>query len=422
MHKLTLKEDVAELMSTMLTYKNRMILGELKYKSLSQSENKNTRVKLDEVFVAYSTATQRKTNKTSVKEFRKDVYENLFRLYYELNTGTYTIGKTIFFVVMHPKPREVWAADFRDRIVHHIIYNKLAPVWNQQFSTGTYACIPKRGTLAAITSLHETIQHYQKQNKPLYYCQYDLTNFFGSINKQSLLEKLQQHRSYYSNFWDLIEQVVEHNPISNYDYRGNPNNREQVVPAKRLENAPPGQGLPIGNLTSQLFANVILNDFDHTISSLNGVVGYFRYVDDFVILTTTLKGSDQLDQIVVNELSKVKLAVNPTKTKKNAVKNGIDFVGQIVYEDHRVLRRSTFTNFKKFLRHSLNIKQFSDPQHLIDFMQKVNSYLSLMRHSDSRRKRLEVKRMLADYGFLTDPEVSRLLKIKEYPKLKLHTQ
>ncbi|UGA37890.1 hypothetical protein JOS77_28795 [Chromobacterium haemolyticum] len=136
---------------------------------------------------AYFDCRRSKRNTSSALAFEARLERNLFQLYEELEDGSYRPGRSICFVITRPKPREVWAADFRDRIVHHLLYNKVSPRFHASFIADSCACIPGRGTLYAAERLEAKVRSItQNWSRPAYYLKGDLANFFVSIDKQVL--------------------------------------------------------------------------------------------------------------------------------------------------------------------------------------------------------------------------------------------
>jgi RNA-directed DNA polymerase len=141
----------------------------------------------DELVQAYFDCRKNKRNSRSALEFEQDLERNLIKLRDDLLNGTYTIGQSICFVITHPKPREVWAATFRDRIVHHLTYNHIAPGIEAQFIADSCACIKGRGTLYAAQRLEHKIRSAtQNWSVDCHYLKCDLANFFVSIDKNTL--------------------------------------------------------------------------------------------------------------------------------------------------------------------------------------------------------------------------------------------
>jgi RNA-directed DNA polymerase len=291
---------------------------------------------------AYFDCRKNKRNTASALAFEQSLERNLINLYDELKDGTYSPGKSICFVITRPKPREVWAADFRDRIVHHLFYNRISPRFYASFIADSCACIPGRGTLYAAKRLESKIRSATENwSKPCLYLKCDLANFFVAIDKNILRQQIAEKVTEPYWLW-LADLILFHDPRLNYELRGNEELLKLVPTHKRLTNQPSNLGLPIGNLSSQFFANIYLNSLDQYIKHQIGAKHYIRYVDDFVLLH---KSSQWLNAALdrINEFlpSKLNAKLNPTKTILQPVNRGVDFVGQVIKPWYRYTRKRT---------------------------------------------------------------------------------
>lgn len=225
-----------------------------------------------------------KRNKATALTFERDVERNLCALRDELIAGTYRPGRTICFVNLRPKPREVWAAKFDDRVVHHLLYNYIRDRFHARFIANSCACIPERGTLYAVNRLEHAVRSVtQNWSRPAHYLKLDLSNFFVAIKKQPLFEQISKLVT--ESFWrDLAGIILFHDPRTDVELRGSAERLALVPPHKSLFNAPDDTGLPIGNLSSQFFANIYLDALDQFCKHQLKAKHYVRYVDDFVIL------------------------------------------------------------------------------------------------------------------------------------------
>lgn len=219
-------------------------------------------ITIDAIFDAYFACRRNKRNSINQLRFEADLESNLVALYRDLVNGNYKIGRSVAFVVTHPKIREVWAADFRDRIVHHLIYNAIADRFHRRFIRDSYACIPGRGThdgMRRVSSFARSIT--RNWTRPAYFLKCDVANFFNSIDRNILIGLVLRH---VQEPWlrELIQYVALHDPRPGALFRSPPHLFARVPRHKSLLHAPDGKGLPIGNLTSQFFANVYLNELD----------------------------------------------------------------------------------------------------------------------------------------------------------------
>ena len=291
---------------------------------------------------AYVDCRQHKRTTASAQAFEARLEHNLSELHEELASGAYRPGRSICFVVTRPKPREVWAAEFRDRVVHHLLYNRISPRFHARFTADSCACIPGRGTLYAARRLEHQVRSVTANwARPAHYLKCDLANFFVSIRKPVLAQQLARHVTE-PWWWQLTHTVLMHDPREDVELRGDHRRLALVPPHKSLFNAPADTGLPIGNLSSQFFANVLLNDLDQRVKHGLRAPHYVRYVDDFILLHTNpqwLHAALQELQAWLPEQLQVNL--NPRKTILQPVARGVDFVGHVIKPWHRLSRRST---------------------------------------------------------------------------------
>ena len=294
-----------------------------------------------EVVAAFTACRRHKRNTTSAIAFDIDRERNLWALYESLLDGSYLPGRSTCFVITWPKPREVWAADFGDRIVHHLLYNRIGPRFTASFIHDSCACIPGRGTLFGAERLEAKIRSAtQNWTRQVHYLKCDLANFFVSIDKNILFEILA--RKITEPWWlALAHTVLFHDPRLDFEFKGQPSDIELVPEHKRLTNQPAHKGLPIGNLSSQFFANVLLNELDQHVKHELKVKHYARYVDDFICLGEP----ERLNQVLadVKAWLPVNLGVrlNDSKTILQPVDRRVDFVGQVIAPHRRTLRKKT---------------------------------------------------------------------------------
>jgi RNA-directed DNA polymerase len=329
---------------------------------------------------AYLDCRRTKRCSASAQAFEDHAERNLLQLNEELISGAYTPGQSVCFVITRPKPREVWAARFRDRVVHHLLYNHIAPRFHRAFIADSCACIPGRGTLYAATRLEHHVRSVSANwSRPASYLKADLANFFVSIDKGVLFAQLQ--RRVHEPWWlSLAETILMHDPRTDVEVRGRRDELALVPPHKSLFNAPAGHGLPIGNLSSQFFANVLLDPFDqwvkHTLK-----VPYVRYVDDFVLLHPSPQALAVMLPRIDERLAELHLRLNPRKTILQPLERGIDFVGQVLRPWRRTIRpRTTVSAMSRVAE-----------VEAIDLHQTTNSYFGLFRqasHSHADRARL----------------------------------
>lgn len=353
-----------------------------------------------EMLCAYLDCRRRKRNTQSATDFEISLNRNLRLLKEELNDGSYEIGASRCFVVTKPKPREIWAGAFRDRVVHHLIYRAIAGDFIKTFSADSSACLPGRGTLYGARRLESRIRSVtQNWSRPCFYLKLDLSNFFVSIHKPTLFALLEPKISR-DRIRDLVAQIVFHDPTSNYIFSGRPESLALVPPHKSLFNAPHDRGLPIGNLTSQFFANVYLNALDQFIKHQIRPLGYARYVDDFVLLHPNPAWLTAAQRRIEEFLDgRLKLAVNPRKTIIQPVAHGVDFVGRVIKPWHTIPRRT------------LPARAVATARSADEAMpERLNSYLGLMRQTKSHNARAALCREALRQGYSVDHRFTKVYR------------
>lgn len=339
----------------------------------------------ERLVAAYMDCRRNKRNSASALAFEARRERELRLLHDELAAGAWQPGRSICFVVTRPKPREVWAADFRDRIVHHLLYNHVAARFHASFVADSCACIPGRGTLYAAQRLeHQVRSVTHNWQRPAWYLKCDLANFFVAIDKRVLREQLQRRIDAAAEAWwrELADSVLLHDPRTNVDVRCTPAQLRLVPPHKSLFNAPAHLGLPIGNLSSQFFANVYLDALDQHVKHRLRAPHYVRYVDDFVLLHTSPQWlSAALADVDAFLPERLHARLNPRKTVLQPIDRGIDFVGQLIKPWCRRTRPRTVAAALQRVEHTARD----------ELRTSANSYFGLLRqasHSHADRARL----------------------------------
>lgn len=347
---------------------------------------------------AYFDCRRTKRTTASALAFEVDLERNLIGLYEDLAGGTYRPGRSICFVITRPKPREVWAAQFRDRIVHHLLYNAIGRRFERAFIADSCACIPGRGTLYAAERLEAKVRSItQNWSRPAWYLKCDVANFFVSIDKRILWAQLAAR---IPELWwrDLAHLVLFHDPRADVVLQSPPARLQQIPAHKSLFAQPAHLGLPIGNLSSQFFANVHLDALDQHVKHALRARHYVRYVDDFVLLH---ESPQQLNawcaDIAAFLPARLRVSLNLGKTILQRVDRGIDFVGHVILPWHRTLRRRT-------VNEALARIAAADPANV---RTSANSYFGLLRqatashHDRARLANLARRRGHAVDGALT---------------------
>ena len=286
-----------------------------------------------------------KKSKKDVAEFSLNLSQNIFRLHDDLRTKTYRHGSYEAFSISDPKPRNIHKANVRDRLLHHAIHRILYPHFDKKFIDDSYSCRLNKGTHKAINRFKIFSSKVSKNNtKTAWVLKCDIKKFFASIDHNILLFILEKHIEDQNTIW-LLEKVIT-----------------------SFNCGIPEKGLPLGNLTSQLLANVYMNEFDRFVKHKLRTRYYIRYADDFVIFSRDkdklLKTLSEIDNFLLKHL---KLNLHPDKVFIRTIASGNDFLGWIHFPRHRVLRTST--KRRMFRRVKKNQTK-----------ETIASYLGLLKH------------------------------------------
>jgi RNA-directed DNA polymerase len=364
---------------------------------------------IDAVFDAYFDCRRHKRNSINQLRFEADLETNLVTLFRELRDGDYRIGRSLAFVVSYPKIREIWAADFRDRVVHHLIYNAISDRFYRRFVRDTYGCIPGRGVhdgLRRVSGFARSIT--RNWTEPAYTMKIDVANFFNSIDKSCLLP-LVEHRVPEDWLRHLIRQVLFHDPRSNAKFRSSRALFEKVPRHKSLLLAPDGKGLPIGNLTSQFFANVYLNEIDQFVKQGLKARYYARYVDDMILFH---KSADVLnewyDEIDSFLKEKLEIRLHPNKKWLNRADAGINFVGFIIKPGRTYLRRTSLSRCHQKIRSWERDGSPIDSETLQELSDSVNSYLGLLRQVEGYNARKAICQRVESLFLNADEDCTKI--------------
>ena len=365
---------------------------------------------LDEVYQAFLDCRRKKRKTKDYLEFDINREQNLIRLHTELVLGTYNVGKSVHFIVEYPKAREVWAGNFRDRIVHHLLCNRIQDRFLKRFIHDSYSCIIGKGTLYGAQRIFKFVRqitdNFQEKS---YYLQFDLSNYFLSINRNILYNLLSKYVKEEENRW-LIRQILFHDPRQNYYSKATKELIQKLPNHKTLFSCDNIHGMPIGNLTSQFFSNVYLNELDQFIKRKLKIKYYGRYVDDFILIHKDIQYLKYCEKKISNFLiNNLDLELNNQKTKHNLVDKGIDFVGYIIKPGRIHLREKT-------KRKLINISKDLKPSNIQEKTQNINSYLGMLIHTNSYQKRKQVCQkinskcvnLVSDYPYTKTKIINRI--------------
>jgi len=358
----------------------------------------------EEIFTAYYACRKSKRNTWNALKFEEHLERNLMALLREIRNETYEIGVSECFVVTHPKAREVWAADFRDRIVHHLLYNRIAAHFHARFIYDSYACIPMRGTHRAVDRIEKFMRSVtQDRSRPAWYLKCDVANFFVSINKQILDGLLTREIGNENWTMRLCRTVLHDDPVKRVRIKS-PASLMRQIPAHKTLFAANGNGLPIGNLSSQFFANVYLNELDQYIKRQPWGKYFVRYVDDMIIFSQDPKvlwpAAQAIDAFLREHLM---CNLHPKKTQIAPVANGLNVLGFVVRPWARYIKRETVTN--AINRVSGMCRAKAEPK---DIQATANSYFGIFRQANGWNVRSNLAQLLRKHKHRVSSNFERM--------------
>ncbi len=357
-------------------------------------------LKLEEIFAAYFECRKNKRYTANALAFEMDYENNVVQLWEEINSGTYQIGRSIAFIVDKPVKREIFAADFKDRVVHHLIIGKLNHLFEKQFIHDSYSCRVGKGTHFGIGRIDRFIRQCSvNYTKDCYVLKLDLQGFFMSINKNILFAKLEQFikEKYQAPDKELIiklcKQVILNDPAKNCIIKGYKSDWDNLPQTKSLFHSKPYCGLPIGNLTSQVFANFYMDSFDHFVKHDLKIRYYGRYVDDFVIVHEEKEYLKKLIHKLAEYLqTELQVTIHPKKIYLQHYSKGVKFLGTVILPNRIYIADRTKGNFYNAIEKQNQIARDHKPtkEEQQAFQSSMNSYLGIMKHYKSYKLRKEM--------------------------------
>lgn len=288
----------------------------------------------------YYEARRNKRNTASQSLFESNLFMKLAALTAAIFNFTYNVSRSIAFIIFNTVMREVFAAQFVDRIVHHLLYDWLSPIFEPLFIEDSYSCRKGKGTDYGVRRLQHHIRSVSRNGtRPCWILKLDLSGYFMSIVRQKLydiivdtvLRKGLDRRPEWPIIRFLLRKVIFNDPTKGCRVKGKKSEWKGLPRNKSLFWALIGCGLPIGNLTSQLFSNIYLNVFDQYVKKVLKVKHYGRYVDDFYIVA----GSKEellalIEPIRMFLLDELGLTLHPRKIVLKRSEEGITFLGKTI--------------------------------------------------------------------------------------------
>jgi retron-type reverse transcriptase len=290
----------------------------------------------DNLMKAFKKARKGKSRKWYVKKFEDNLENNLLQLKYELETLTYHPRSLKRFVIRDPKTRVIHASQFRDRVVHHALCNIIESIFDKTFIYDSYANRKKKGTHAGLkrfdcfkrkVSQNGKLERTAKDDNMVvgYVLKADIRHYFDAVDHEVLINIIKRKVRDEKVIW-LVKRILD-----NHDFK--------VL----------GKGMPIGNLTSQFFANVYLNELDYFVKQKLRAKYYLRYVDDFVILHRNKEVLENYKKQINEFLKTLKLELHPEKSKVISLHNGVNLLGFRIFYYYKLPRNSNIRKFEKKL-------------------------------------------------------------------------
>ncbi|MEI6514051.1 MAG: reverse transcriptase domain-containing protein [bacterium] len=298
----------------------------------------------DNLWLAYENASRGKRGRPSTAAFEYLLADYLLGLQSELKEKRYHPGSYHSFYIHEPKRRLISAAPFRDRVIHHALCNIIMPYFERLFLADSYANRVGKGMHRALDRCQQFARRYQ------YVLQCDVVQFFPSIDHILLRNVLGNMLPNEIDLFWLIDLILESGKdVLSEEYR------MVYYPGDDLFAVNRARGLPIGNLTSQWWANCYLNPLDQCIKRELSCHGYLRYVDDFLLFSNDKRELWEWREAVIQRLAHYRLTLHEERTYPFPVSEGIPFLGFVVFPEHRRLKRRNLISYRRKLKHILSL-------------------------------------------------------------------
>lgn len=341
---------------------------------------------------AWEEARKGKRYRDDVLIFNRNYEEQLINIQNHLIYETYEVGKYHTFYVYEPKKRLIMSLPFKDRIVQWAIYRQLFPLYEKTFIFDSYACRKGKGTHKAADRLQYWLRQTERKPERYYYLKMDISKYFYRVDHDILL-KILARRIKDQRLLNLLEKIINCESMN----FGLPPGKEpdEVAVSDRLSN----KGMPIGNLTSQMFANIYLNEVDQYAKHELGLHYYIRYMDDIIILHHDKKYLAEVKELLRAFLSdELRLDLN-NKTTIRPCSMGVDFVGFRIWSTHRRLKKKTAVKIKRNLKNQIaKVKAGEERKDRLD--RSVASYRGILSHFNSYGLRQSLNTLFKENGMV----------------------
>ena len=359
----------------------------------------------ENLLLAYRKASKGKRGLADVAAFEYKLEDNVLRLQHELKEQTYQPGAYHSFYIHDPKKRLISAAPFRDRVVHHALCNLIEPIFEKSFISDSYANRIGKGTHKAINRA----QQFARRFKYVLTC--DVKQFFPSIDHEILKTSLRATLLGFAAKQSLTTKEIASGVVSTACVSTTSSQHDVLLLIEKILQSGAGvlqeeyemmyfekdnlfainrpRGLPIGNLTSQFWANCYLNPFDHFVKRQLRCKGYIRYVDDFLLFSNSKQELNHWRKQIIQELSKFRLTLHENKCQGRPVTEGIPFLGFIIFPNHKLLKQQKGIAFQrkyKILRKEFGLRKISFEK----ITSSVQGWVNHVRYADTWRLRLAI--------------------------------
>ena len=315
-----------------------------------------------------------KRKKKDVGLFEYHLEQNLLELHRDLKDKTYRHKPYFGFYISDPKVRHIHKATVRDRVVHHALFRMLNPLFEPTFIPDSFSCRLGKGNHVGMKRLEIMTRKVGKNyTHPCFALKCDIKKFFDSVDHKILLRLLTKRITDPDTVWLL---------------------RDVVGSFSASESLFEKRGLPIGNLTSQLFANVYMNEFDQFVKHQLQVKYYVRYTDDFVVVADSTEYLESLLQPMSDFLAEqLKIEMHPDKTSIRTLRSGVDFLGYVIRPHHRLMRTKTKRRILRKYKDKVGAYRAGE----IDKSQldaSLQSFLGALSHADTNKVQQELKNLI----------------------------
>lgn len=317
----------------------------------------NKLISLENLFLAWEEFKYGKRSKPDVMEFEFNLEKNIFTLHEELKERTYSHNSYTRFYITDPKQRLIRKASVKDRVIHHLIFSYLNHIWDPCFIFDSYSSREGKGTHKGVSRLQKFLKKESKNNsRTCWVLKCDIKKFFDSVDHSILIKLIGGKVKDKRIIW-LIKKIIKSSP----------------------------KGLPIGNVTSQIFANIYMNEFDQFVKHKLKARYYLRYTDDFIFVNHDKKVLEKwLSEINIFLENKLKLSLHPRKISLQKYHQGVDFLGYVQFPNHKILRTKTKQRILKKIKKGISYES-------------LQSYLGVLSHADSHKLSEKIKNLYLFY-------------------------